>query len=143
LSLYVESSAVLNAWLKQSSATHVWPLLAAPERIFTSELTCIECERAFLRGETLGTLSPDERSALQQEAARFWQKCYVLPFSAAVADRARRRFPSEPVRTLDALHLAFFSEAMALLPSLAMLSLDERVRSAARGLGATVLPETV
>lgn len=50
------------------------------------------------------------------------------------------RFPNEPVRTLDALHLAtavLFREALG---SVTMVSLDERVRSNASGLGLEVAP---
>jgi hypothetical protein len=57
-----------------------------------------------------------------------------------VVERARRPFPVEPVRTLDALHLASALVASARLPDLALLSLDERVRSAGRALGLPVVP---
>jgi predicted nucleic acid-binding protein len=58
-----------------------------------------------------------------------------------VAERARRPFPAEPIRTLDAIHLATAALANSLVPELAIVSLDRRVRRSARELGFTLLPE--
>lgn len=66
----------------------------------------------------------------------------ILPLSAAICARARQPFPAEPVRTLDALHLASALAVQAADPSIALLSLDRRVREAARELGFHVLPAT-
>jgi prevent-host-death family protein len=55
-------------------------------------------------------------------------------------ERARRPFPVEPVRTLDALHLASALVASARVTDLALLSLDERVRTAGRALGLPIVP---
>ena len=41
--------------------------------------------------------------------------------------RAGQAFPVEPVRTLDALHLASALEFLVLFPDLKVLSLDDRV----------------
>lgn len=57
-----------------------------------------------------------------------------------VVERARRPFPFEPVRTLDAIHLASAILANTLVADLALLSLDERVRRAGRALGLHVVP---
>jgi len=57
-----------------------------------------------------------------------------------VVERARRPFPVEPVRTLDALHLSSAVVASARVTDLAILSLDERVRAAGRALGLPVVP---
>ena len=57
-----------------------------------------------------------------------------------VVERARRPFPVEPVRTLDALHLSSAVVASTRVTDLAILSLDERVRAAGRALGLPVVP---
>jgi len=57
-----------------------------------------------------------------------------------VVERARRPFPVEPVRTLDAIHLASALLASARVADLGLLSLDERVRAAGRALGLPVVP---
>jgi hypothetical protein len=77
------------------------------------------------------------RISSPHRAQRSW---VVLDVTDRVLDRARARFPREPVRTLDALHLAtaaLFHEAIG---SVTMVSLDDRVRSNARGLGFEVAP---
>jgi hypothetical protein len=55
-------------------------------------------------------------------------------------DRARRPFPAEPIRTLDAIHLATASLAHSLVPDMAVLSLDGRLRASARQMGLELLP---
>jgi hypothetical protein len=55
-------------------------------------------------------------------------------------DRARKPFPAEPIRTVDAIHLAAALTARACLAGLGLLSLDDRVRSAGRRLGFELLP---
>ena len=57
-----------------------------------------------------------------------------------VVERARRPFPVEPIRTLDAIHLASALLASARVADLGLLSLDERVRTAGRALGLPVVP---
>jgi hypothetical protein len=64
----------------------------------------------------------------------------VLRISPEVADRARQSFPGEPIRTLDAIHLASALVARGTLPGLALLSLDEGIRRAAERLGFRILP---
>jgi len=64
----------------------------------------------------------------------------VLRLGPEIIDRARRPFPGEPVRSLDALHLASALSALASVPELALLSLNHRVRRCARELGFEVLP---
>jgi predicted nucleic acid-binding protein len=67
----------------------------------------------------------------------------TLELDSEILDRARRPFPAEPVRTLDALHLATALRARAIVPELALLSLDERIRRAAGQMGFLVVPPTL
>ena len=55
-------------------------------------------------------------------------------------ERARRRFPREPVRALDALHLATAVRTAEFRPGLRVLSFDNRIRANAVALGFDVLP---
>ena len=57
-----------------------------------------------------------------------------------VLERARRGFPREPVRTLDAIHLATAVQFQEAIPDLAVASLDERIRYNAQALAMTVVP---
>jgi predicted nucleic acid-binding protein len=65
----------------------------------------------------------------------------VFELDRAIVDRARRAFPAEPLRTLDAIHLATATLANSLVPDMAILSLDRRVRTSAREMGFALLPE--
>lgn len=79
----------------------------------------------------------EKRRTLLETTAAHWT---LLSIGHAVIDRARRPFPAEPVRTLDALHLASALNAAEALDDLTVLSLDRRVRSSASALGLSVLP---
>ena len=64
----------------------------------------------------------------------------IQDLDARVLARAREPMPADPVRTLDALHIATASVLRDGLGPITMLSLDDRVRMCAQGLGFTVLP---
>ena len=78
-----------------------------------------------------------ERRDVLARTADHW---VVYDLDAPVVDRARRPFPAEPIRTLDAIHLATAGLAHSLVPGMALLSLDVRVRASARQMGIEVLP---
>ena len=137
---YAESSAVLTWLLGEPGEGDVRQHLTDADRVVASTLTAVECARALARGVTTERVSAkDELAALQllDTVARSW---VTLELTGRVLDRARARFPHEPVRTLDALHLAtamVFHEAHG---ALTMLSLDQRVRENALSLGLEVVP---
>lgn len=79
-----------------------------------------------------------ERRAVLAGTLGHW---VVLELDAEIVERARRPFPAEPIRTLDAIHLATATVAQSLVSELAVLSLDDRVRASALQMGFRVLPE--
>jgi predicted nucleic acid-binding protein len=138
--LYAESSAVLAWLLDEPAATVVRRLLAEAEVIIASDLTLIECDRVLMRAVALKELTEAEaadRRAHLSAAAIHWQ---VLRIAGEIVDRARRPFPGDPIRTLDAIHLASLLVARSAVVGLRLLSLDERVRQAAEGLGVAIEP---
>ena len=140
MSVYAESSAVLAWLLDEDSAPEVRRLLGAAELIVASDLTLIECDRVLVRALTLGELSEAEagdRRAHLIAASSHWHTLRVAP---EIVERARRPFPGEPIRTLDAIHLASALEARTAVAGLKLLSLDERIRRAASRLGLQLLP---
>ncbi len=105
-----------------------------------SELTVIECERVLVRGLALGNLSEvgaSSRRATLQSMISGWTQ---LRMDGEILERAKRAFPDEPVRTLDALHLSSALIARFSVPDLVFLSLDERLRRNAKALGFGLLP---
>jgi predicted nucleic acid-binding protein len=140
VNLYAESSAVLAWLLDEPTAPMVRRLLGEAEVIITSDLTLIECDRVLLRAVALKELTEAEavdRRAYLIAASVNW---HVLRIAAEIVDRARQPFPGDPIRTLDAIHLASLLVARSAVVGLRLLSLDERVRQAAKGLGVVVEP---
>lgn len=140
MSLYAESSAVLAWLLDESSADAVRSALAQAEQVLASDLTLVECDRALLRARAegrIGESSLADRRAFLERAASHW---HVLRLNGEIIERARRPFPGEPLRTLDAFHLASALFARGFVPGLRLLSLDRRVRTSGGTLGFELLP---
>ena len=78
-----------------------------------------------------------DRRAHLISASAHWQ---ILRIAAEIVDRARQPFPGDPIRTLDAIHLASLLVARSAIAGLRLLSFDERMRQTAKGLGVAVVP---
>ena len=140
--LYAESSAVLAWLLGESAGAEVRALLRGADRVVTSALTGVECSRALARARALARVTAAEELAalrLLDVAQSAWD---IHDLSDAVLSRARGGFPHEPVRTLDAIHLATAVRVTAVIGSIRLLSLDERVRENAARLGMEAVPPT-
>lgn len=140
MNLYAESSAALAWLLEQNHGELVAETLAEAELVIASDLTLIECDRVLIRAVVLDELQESdavERQARLNAVAAHWT---LLTLDEATIERARRPFPAEPVRTLDAIHLATALTARKALSDLAMVSLDDRIRKAADRLGFLLLP---
>lgn len=138
--VYAESSAVL-AWLfGEPAGPAVRRALATADFVVTSDLTLIECDRAFHRARSLGEIPIEKFEALRDELRRLAAGWVLLRLSDAIVERARQSFPEEPIRSLDALHLASALEAATLMPETAVLALDDRVRRSGRALSLLVVP---
>jgi len=140
MNLYAESSAVLAWILRETTAPHLQKILDGANLVIASDLTLVECERILMRAQICGDLSEPEalaRRLLLERASTDWM---LLKLGREIIERARRRLPVEPVRTLDALHLATALTAQLAVSDLALLSLDQRVRDNGAALGFDVLP---
>ncbi|MGH7818739.1 MAG: type II toxin-antitoxin system VapC family toxin [Candidatus Binatia bacterium] len=138
--LYVETSAALRWLFNEAYGDEVLELLRGAPRVVSSRLTIIEggrsIERALAAARILETQAAELRSTLSRAAAG-WQ---VLEVSREVATRAEQRFPVEPIRTLDAIHLSSALALRQILPALRIVSTDLRVRKNGLLLGFEVLP---
>jgi hypothetical protein len=140
LVVYVESSAVL-AWLVgEPRGKEVASLMAGADRIVTSQLTLVECERALIRSWALHLISEVERVDRSTRLERANERWIRLRVDEEAVERAGRPFPIEPVRALDALHLVGALTARSAAPDLVFLTLDQRIRENASRLGFDVLP---
>ena len=140
MTVYAESSAVLAWLLGEKPGVQVKAALSGADVVVASDLTIIECDRALIRSVSLGGLTEAgaaDRKGHLSSASTAW---HILRVHPDVAERARQPFPAEPLRTLDALHLATALSARAVFPGLSILALDERIRRSARELGFSLLP---
>lgn len=138
--LYAESSAALAWLLGETAGEEVRQLLAGAEDVFTSVLMLVEVDRALIRAQVVEGLSEGravDRRRVLARASRHW---HLVQLHEEILDRAKRPFPGEPIRTLDALHLASVLAVRAVMPELVMLTLDSRIRSTSIDLGFDVLP---
>ncbi len=143
MNVYAESSAVL-AWLLGEQTGHsVREVLRRAELVMASDLTLVECDRVLIRAVTTGEIdeaaAADRRAHLNAAAARW----HLWRVNSEIVERARHPFPTEPVRTLDAIHLASALAARSAVPGIDLLSLDDRIRRAGKQLGFNLRPERI
>ena len=140
MTLYAESSAVLAWLLEQEHGEVVAATLAQSALVISSDLTLIECDRVMIRAVALNQLRESDAVQRQARLNAVSARWTLLALDEEISERARRPFPAEPVRTLDAIHVASALIARKAVPDIGMLSLDDRVREAAARLGLPLLP---
>ncbi len=140
MTLYAESSAVVSWLLGEPPGDTACQLLAEASEVFTSELTLLECDRAIRWAVAIERLRPMDAEAARVRLAAGGAPWHVFRAGTGIVDRARRQFPREPVRALDALHLATAPRIREFRSGLRILSLDHRIRENAIALGLEVLP---
>jgi predicted nucleic acid-binding protein len=130
---YVESSALVAALLERDAET--LKSLRARTRRVTSALTLAETARAIVRARASGRLTAEQERGAVRGLRRFERRCHIVAITDDVLGRVRRPFPVEPVRTLDAVHLATV-ELLGEPPALVtVVTRDGRVRENAKALG--------
>ena len=133
---YIESSALVAALLEGDTAV-VRKTPRGTQQV-TSALTLAEAGRAISRARATGRLTAAEAQAAARALRTFERRCFVLDVDRAVLDRVRRPFPVEPIRTLDAVHLATAELLGEAPPLVTIVTRDDRVRKNAEALGYTI-----
>lgn len=127
MNLYLDSSVLVEALLTSRSVS---PLRAALDKgaLYCSRLTLAEAARTIRRRAATGELGKvrarNARRMLQRVAARV----RVVELEPELLRRAGEPFRVEPVRTLDAIHLATALALDAELGDVVVASTDRRVR---------------
>lgn len=135
MTLYLETSALLRAALL--GQPEVVTCMGSAGTWVTSALTLVECERtliALLHGKRISRSQRARAHAYLREVV--W-RTEVSELDGAMFDRAGLPFPVEPVRTLDAIHLAAILRWAELGP-LAVLTCDSRIKDNAEAIGLKV-----
>lgn len=133
---YIESSALVAALLERDA--EALKSVRIRGRKVTSALTIAEAARAILRARATGRLTADQERAAVRALRRFERRCFVVAVTDAILTRVRRPFPIEPIRTLDAVHLATTELLGEPPPLIVVVTRDVRVRDNAQALGYAV-----
>jgi predicted nucleic acid-binding protein len=72
----------------------------------TSAITVAEASRAILRARLLGRITVQQQRAALLTLQRFTRRSHIVSVTETILSRVGRPFPVEPIRTLDAIHLA-------------------------------------
>ena len=130
---YVETSLLLAALLEGDQSAR--RSLRKVGTFVTSALTFAEARRGVVRARRSHRLAAEQERAALTALSRFRRRCAVLPVTDDVLVRVGKPFPVEPVRTLDAIHLAT-AAALADEPQLlTILTRDDRIRANASAIG--------
>ncbi len=132
---YAESSAVLAWLLGEPDGAIAASAFKRADHVVASVLTGVECSRAIVRAAHLGELSKTDARRLSLALAEAEEGWHRLEVSERVLSVARAPFPAEPLRTLDAIHVASAVIAHEAYRDLVVVTFDNRVRASLVGLG--------
>jgi predicted nucleic acid-binding protein len=133
---YLETSAVVAALLENDPAAA--EALRSPGRRVTSALTVAEVRRMIVRATLARRLDADTEVRVTHAALTLFETCELHAVGAEILERVARAFPREPVRTLDAIHLATIEAVITHPPHTTIVTRDHRIRDNALALGCLV-----
>lgn len=137
MTVYVETSAVLRWLFGEEGGEGVRGVLVAAPKVLTSRLTLIETRRVVRRAEREKRITSAQAADVLSVFAQAASTWAILEISDEVARRAEDAFPAEPVRSLDAIHLASALFLRQAFPDLGIVTADARVAANAHQLGFT------
>jgi predicted nucleic acid-binding protein len=140
--LYLDTSALLRAGVERDLKLR--RTLTEATQLFACRLLHVEAARAIRR---LAREHPRRQTALQSAAERIsaiLASCLVTQLGDKVLARAQLDFAFEPVRSLDAIHLAaalwWRDHLRPIGEALIFASTDDRLRANAAALGFPLIP---
>jgi uncharacterized protein len=135
--VYLETSAVLRWLLGEPDAPAIARSIEEAAEPLCSALTLLETQRALTRAERERPSRVRQIRLLRRrlyEASADWDLLEITP---EIRNRAGELFPIEPVRTLDAIHLATALQFARTFPGLPVLTFDQRILANLEALGLT------
>lgn len=130
---YVETSALVAAGVEKD-ATAIQAIRGEGVRV-ASALTFAETRRTLTAARHSGRLSSDEHQSRLLWLRRFERRCEVVAVTTSVLTRLGRPFAVEPVRTLDAIHLATIESIEEDPAVVTIVTRDRRIAENARAMG--------
>jgi len=130
---YVETSALLAAIMEAD--LKAFASFAAEGQLVASSLTFAEARRATIAGRVLGRFDVDRERRMLEAIEALERRCDVVHISSDILGRVGQPFAAEPLRALDAIHLAS-SESLVEDPhELVVVTRDKRIEANARAIG--------
>ena len=129
--LYLDTSVVLRTCLESGSNPELEVRVRRARVLLTSRLSLVEASRAFHRLRQQSRVPEAELADAERETNALWARCQLWELTAAVCETARNVAPGMALRSLDALHLATFVLARQKIKGIELLTVDDRLRSAA------------
>jgi predicted nucleic acid-binding protein len=137
--IYLDASAVVKLFVPEAESDALNEALVGREDVVLSDLALTETASALGRRAREGLLAPAESRRLHREAARLAASCQHAELAPRVHRRAERLLLTSgenPLRTLDALHVALALDADAAT----VVTFDPRLKAAASSHGLFVAP---
>jgi len=125
--VYLETSAVLRWLFGEPDAPRIALRIQETAEPVCSVLTILETHRTLVRAERERPSRARQLRLLRRQLAEASADWNVLEITPDVRVRAGEPFPVEPVRTLDAIHLATALHFARAFPGLSVLTFDERI----------------
>jgi predicted nucleic acid-binding protein len=133
--IYLESSALLTWLLGEHRAREIAGRIDTAEAVASSSLTLVEVRRTLVRLVAERRVKPAQMAKALGVIESLRTGWVVFPIGPDIEDRAGQPFPLEPVRTLDAIHLATALRCAQVFDGVTVLSLDRRILDNAEALG--------
>jgi uncharacterized protein len=131
--LYLDASALVKLLVSEAESDALNKRMLGAADVVVSELAVSEAASALGRRVRERVIDVEQARRLLREALKLLSSCRGVELTPPIHRRAERLLIStpEPLRTLDALHLAIALEAKAAT----MVTYDHRLGNAARSQG--------
>jgi predicted nucleic acid-binding protein len=138
--VYLETSCLLSVLFREKGYEKIASALESSDfHIVTSKLTLAEAHRAVSRAVSKNLITEASGQELRGTLAVQSNRWDRLEIDEEILRRTGDPFPREPVRTLDAIHLASALLLKSVFPEITVLSSDQRILSNLAHLGLEAL----
>ncbi len=135
--VYLETSAVVRWLLGEPDAPRIVRCIEESTEPLCSSLTILGTQRALARAERERPSRVQQIRRLRRQLGEVSADWHLLEITPGIRIRAGEPFPIEPVRTLDAIHLATALQFANAFPGLPVLTFDQRILANLDPLGLT------
>jgi predicted nucleic acid-binding protein len=139
--IYLDASALVKLFVDEDDSDALNAALVGADDVIVSDLALTEMASAIGRRCREGALTAVEARRLQREADKLAESCHRVELTPPAHRHAERLLLSatvpEPLRTLDALHIALSIQAEAAT----LVTYDVRLRRVAESQGLFVVPD--